>query len=322
MTSDSAGGAEVVSVAGRNNRYNNMQIDGAVNNDVFGLAATGTPGGQTSTQPISLDAIQEIQLLVSPYDVRQGGFSGGGINAITKSGTNAFHGGAYYVGRNQNLIGADPGARDDRPTRARPTPTVGKFSDKQLGFSRRRADREEQGVLLRQPGLGPQEHAGRATRPTARRASSSATQSYVQQVIDIAKNKYGYDPGGLGEFSKPNNSNKFFGRVDFNLGANNQLTSARTTSTRWPTSAAPQSHQLHDAEQLLPHDRQDAVVGRAVEQLVRPRCSTSSASPTRASATCAAGSRATPNFPQVRVYLPDGTRRCTSAPSTRRRPTR
>ena len=81
-----------LSVAGRNNRYNNVQIDGAVNNDVFGLAASGTPGGQTEAQPISLDAIQELQLVVSPYDVRQGGFSGGGINAITKSGTNALKG--------------------------------------------------------------------------------------------------------------------------------------------------------------------------------------------------------------------------------------
>src|SRR5204862_1136438 len=62
---DSAGGQSAVSVAGRNNRYNNMQIDGAVNNDVFGLAATGTPGGQTGTQPVSLDAIQEVQLVVS-----------------------------------------------------------------------------------------------------------------------------------------------------------------------------------------------------------------------------------------------------------------
>ena len=79
-------GGLALSVAGRNNRYNSMQIDGAVNNDLFGLAATGTPGGQTGTQPISYDALQEIQLVVAPYDVRQGGFSGGGINAITKSG--------------------------------------------------------------------------------------------------------------------------------------------------------------------------------------------------------------------------------------------
>src|SRR6187401_3318155 len=77
-----------VSVAGRNNRYNNMQIDGAVSNDVFGLSTTGTPGGQTGTQPIGLDAIQEIQLVVSAYDVRQGGFTGGGVNAVTKSGSN------------------------------------------------------------------------------------------------------------------------------------------------------------------------------------------------------------------------------------------
>jgi hypothetical protein len=61
-----------ISIAGKNNRYNSIQIDGAVNNDLFGLAATGTPGGQTDTQPISLDTIQEIQVAVSPYDVKQG----------------------------------------------------------------------------------------------------------------------------------------------------------------------------------------------------------------------------------------------------------
>ena len=77
-----------VSVAGRNNRYNGMQIDGAVNNDVFGLRVRRRARRPAGTQPISLDAIQEIQLVVSPYDVRQGGFTGGGINAITKSGTN------------------------------------------------------------------------------------------------------------------------------------------------------------------------------------------------------------------------------------------
>jgi len=131
---DSATGGEMVSVAGRSNRYNNMQIDGAVNNDVFGLASTGTPGGQTGTQPVSLDAIQEIQLVVSPYDVRQGGFSGGGINAVTKTGTNSLHGSAYFFGRNQDWVGAipavvtpaNPGGADTK---------VGSFADKQYGFS-------------------------------------------------------------------------------------------------------------------------------------------------------------------------------------------
>src|SRR5918993_961083 len=81
-----------LSVAGRNNRYNSIQIDGAVNNDLFGLSATGSPAGQTEAQPISIDAIEELQLLVAPYDVRQGGFSGGGLNAVTKSGTNRLSG--------------------------------------------------------------------------------------------------------------------------------------------------------------------------------------------------------------------------------------
>jgi hypothetical protein len=94
-----------ISIAGSNNRYNSFQIDGMVSNDVFGLAGSGTNGGQTGTNPISLDAIQEIQVLISPFDVRQGGFTGGGINAITKSGTNQLHGSAYGYLTNQNMYG-------------------------------------------------------------------------------------------------------------------------------------------------------------------------------------------------------------------------
>ena len=78
------------SFGGSNNRFNNITIDGAVNNDVFGLANSGTPGGQAGTQPISLDAIQEIQVVLAPYDVSLGNFTGGGVNAVTRSGTNKF----------------------------------------------------------------------------------------------------------------------------------------------------------------------------------------------------------------------------------------
>ncbi len=94
-----------ISVAGSNNRYNSFQVDGMVSNDVFGLAGSGTNGGQTGANPVSLDAIQEIQVLISPFDVRQGGFTGGGINAITKSGTNKYHGSAYGYLTNQNMYG-------------------------------------------------------------------------------------------------------------------------------------------------------------------------------------------------------------------------
>lgn len=94
-----------ITIAGTNNRYNSFQIDGMVSNDVFGLASSGTNGGQTGANPISMDAIQEVQVVVSPFDVRQGGFTGGAINAITKSGTNEFKGSAYGYYNNQDFYG-------------------------------------------------------------------------------------------------------------------------------------------------------------------------------------------------------------------------
>ena len=98
-----------ISIAGTNNRYNAFSVDGADAKDSFGLAASGTNGGQTGANPISLDAIEEIQVSIAPFDVRQSGFTGGAINAITKSGTNEVKGSAYGFFFNQNLIGTTPG---------------------------------------------------------------------------------------------------------------------------------------------------------------------------------------------------------------------
>ncbi len=94
-----------ISIAGTNNRYNSFQIDGMVSNDVFGLAGTGTNGGQTGANPILLDAVEEIQIVVAPFDVRQSGFTGGGINAVTKSGTNKLTGSVYGYFTNQDMYG-------------------------------------------------------------------------------------------------------------------------------------------------------------------------------------------------------------------------
>lgn len=94
-----------MSFAGTNNRYNSFMIDGAMNNDVFGLSASGSNGGQASAQPVSMETIEQIQINIAPFDIRQSGFTGGAINAITKSGTNQIHGSIYGFGNNQNLIG-------------------------------------------------------------------------------------------------------------------------------------------------------------------------------------------------------------------------
>ena len=200
-----------VSVAGRNNRYNNVQIDGAVNNDVFGLAASGTPGGQTETQPISLDAIQELQLVVSPYDVRQGGFSGGGINAITKSGTNSFRGTGYFFGRDQDFVGE--GITD--------TP-IATFKQQQYGVS-------AGGRIVRNKAFFfANADFDRRDNPSGISVSTSGQtfghEEQIDRFISILKNTYGYDPGGKEEFIRTVNSNKIFGRADFNLSQRHQLT--------------------------------------------------------------------------------------------------
>jgi len=106
-----------ISFAGSNNRYNSFQIDGAVANDSFGLASSGTNGGQTGANPISLDAIEEIQVVIAPFDVRQSGFTGGAINTITKSGTNTVKGTAYSYLFNEDLIGTTPGANVEKRTK-------------------------------------------------------------------------------------------------------------------------------------------------------------------------------------------------------------
>src|SRR5688572_1994944 len=200
-----------LSVAGRNNRYNNVQIDGAVFNDLFGLAASGTPGGQTETQPISLDAIQELQLVVSPYDVRQGGFSGGGINAITRSGSNALHGTAYFFGRNQDWVGESPTGTK-----------VGQFKDQQFGGS-------VGGPFVRNKAFffGNLDW-GRKDNPAGVSVSGSGQQfgrdAEIQRFLNILQTRYDYNPGGNDEFIRTINSDKFFVRGDFNVAQGHQLT--------------------------------------------------------------------------------------------------
>ncbi|MBL4747066.1 MAG: TonB-dependent receptor [Flavobacteriaceae bacterium] len=93
------------SFGGRNDQYNNFSLDGSIFNNPFGLDAA-TPGGQTGSQPVSLDAIEQIQVSTAPYDVTLSGFTGASVNAVTKSGTNEFKGTVYGYFRNQDLTGS------------------------------------------------------------------------------------------------------------------------------------------------------------------------------------------------------------------------
>ena len=106
-----------ISFAGTNNRYNSFQVDGAMANDAFGLSAQGTNGGQAGVNPLSLDAIEAIQVVVAPFDVRQSGFTGGAINTVTKSGTNSVAGSFYSYLNNQDFIGSTPGKLNEGQTR-------------------------------------------------------------------------------------------------------------------------------------------------------------------------------------------------------------
>ena len=186
-------GSGAFSAAGKSSRYNNIQIDGAVNNDLFGLAASGTPGGSAAA-PISLDAVQEFQLVIAPYDVRQGGFTGGSMNAITRSGTNEFRGSAYYFGRNQDFVGK--GADDQQ---------YGTFNDKQYGFRLGGPVIKDKLFFFLQRRNGrPQgppsglRHRRQRQQPTTSAAPASPRPTPMR-FISILKNKYGYDPGGYGE---------------------------------------------------------------------------------------------------------------------------
>jgi hypothetical protein len=201
-----------LSVAGRSGRYNNLQIDGAVNNDLFGLADSALPGGVANTEPISLDAIQELQLVVSPYDVRQGNFSGGGINAITKSGTNNLSGGLYFFSRNQDWVGSGV---DDRP--------IATFTDKQFGGS-------IGGPMVRNRAFyfGNIEWQRRDT-PSGWSVDGSSGQTFgrqaeIQRALDIARTRYGYNPGPFTEFIRGNPNDKVIIRTDFNVATGHQLT--------------------------------------------------------------------------------------------------
>lgn len=202
-----------MTIAGKNNRYNNIQIDGAVNNDLFGLADTGTPGGQADAPAISLDAIQELQVLISPYDVRQSGFTGGGINAITRSGTNDFSGSVFYSERNADFVGDGP------------------FDEEITDFDSEQFGGRFGGALIQDRLFfflnGEFNERSEPTGVSALEGSdtlSPTVAAMAREVAQIAQSRYGHDVGTLGEFPQAKESENYFARLDWNVNESNQFT--------------------------------------------------------------------------------------------------
>ncbi|OON67487.1 hypothetical protein B0919_17885 [Hymenobacter sp. CRA2] len=207
-----ANGGGSSSIGGSNNRYNNITIDGAVNNDVFGLAGSGTPGGQSGTTPIALDAIQEIQVVVAPYDVTLGNFTGGGVNAVTRSGTNDFSASVYGFGRNQNSVGksvTEPRTKAEEFYNYQTGARVGGaiVKDKVFFFLNGEIARQSTPLSF-EPGT----------------STSRIRTSTLDSITNYVRNQYGYEVGEYGAINVRRESNKIFGRLDFNLSQNHQLT--------------------------------------------------------------------------------------------------
>ena len=202
------------SIANRNNRYNNLQIDGTQYNDLFGLGSTGAPGGQTGTNPISADAIQEFQVVVAPYDIRYGGFTGGGLNAITRSGTNKWTGAVYGYGRNESLIG--DGGFINSPA----DPSYPEFKEYQYGL-------RIGGPIVKDKlfvfANGEMTTRDQPLSNISLTSGPATTKSLADQFSQILRSK-GMDPGTYDSYTTEQPSSKFFIRFDYNLAENHKLT--------------------------------------------------------------------------------------------------
>ncbi len=209
---------DAISVAGRSSRYNNIQIDGAVNNDLFGLADSGTPGGQTETAPISMDAIAEMKLVVADFDVRNGGFTGGSINAITRSGTNAYKGSVFYYTLDESLVG------DGKEELGKP----GIFDEEQYGFRIGGPIKKDKIFFFANGEIGTRNTATGWSLDGSSGQCFGNCDPYVQEQAarfkEILQTRYGFDPGSLSEESRPTDSDRWFLRFDFNAGSQHQIT--------------------------------------------------------------------------------------------------
>ncbi|MBA4053540.1 MAG: hypothetical protein C0490_02400, partial [Marivirga sp.] len=206
------------SFSGADSRFNNLTIDGSIFNNSFGLS--DVPGGQTNSTPISLDAIQEVQVNIAPFDVRQGGFTGAGVNAVTRSGTNEISGSVFFNTRNEKFVG-DKAKGEDVVTQD--------FSVNQRGFriggpiikdklfffingeQERRDDPATQYVALRP---GKNDDDANVSRVLA---------SELDELKSYLINTFNYDPGAYENYALETRSDKALIRLDYNMSQSSKF---------------------------------------------------------------------------------------------------
>ena len=209
------------SFGAQDSRMNNFTIDGSQFNNNFGLGSSAQAGGRTGASAISLDAIDQLQVNVAPFDIRQSGFTGAGINAVTRSGTNEVEGSVYQTQRDNSSTYVGNNARGT-------TITPAKFDEKVQGFrlgapiiknklfifgNYESIERTEPGTTW--TSTGSPLPGSQVSRPT------------FQQSTDLSKfmkDKFNYETGPFEGYSNTNASKKFLVRVDWNINANNKLT--------------------------------------------------------------------------------------------------
>lgn len=209
------GSEGAVSIAGQNNRYNAFYVDGAINNDVFGLSASGTNGGQAAIAPLSIDAIDQFQVVISPFDASLGNFTGGGINAITRSGTNKTTASVYYFLQNQDLAGKTPTGLKENAVR------LNNFSKKTYGFRLGGAITKNKLFYFINVDLQ------RDLRPQpfdfSQYNGNTKDINTLNSLAATLKSNYNYDAGGFLDNTEEVNADRITARLDWNINDRHKL---------------------------------------------------------------------------------------------------
>ncbi len=231
-------GGNGMSFAGADGRTANFTVDGADFNNNFGLSSA-LPGGGS---PISIDAIQEMQVVISPFDVRQTNFVGGGVNAITKSGTNTFRGTAYVYHQNEQMRGDAvdgeqiSGAREkDRTTTWGMTLGGPIIKDKLFFFVN--------GEMKKIPTVANRWRGSEDGVADANNYLSRTTLADLEKVSNYVRDKYGYDTGSWTSFPADKNNYKLLARLDWNITNQHHL-SLRYNYTKNQNWLAPNSSSM------------------------------------------------------------------------------